>query len=76
MPWVTTSWLLTNRIVDNKPLFGTIEAAGVAASIGVSYLLHRTGHHRMERLVSVIHIGITVAGAVHNYELKAPLGNR
>ena len=65
-------WLLTNRIVDNKPLFAAIEAAGVAASIGVSSLLHRTNHHALERWVSVLHIGVTVGGAIHNYSLKAP----
>lgn len=65
-------WLLTNAIVDNKPLFATIEVAAVAASIGVSYLLHRSNHHTLERWVSVLHIGVTVGGAIHNYSLKAP----
>jgi hypothetical protein len=65
-------WLLTNQIVDNTPLFVTIEAAGAAASIGVAYLLHRANHHRIERWLSVLHIGITVGGAIHNYSLKAP----
>lgn len=65
-------WLLSNRIVDNKPLFATIELAGVAAAIGVAGLLHRTQHHRLERWVSVLHIGVTVGGAIHNYRLKAP----
>ena len=43
---------LTNSIVDNHPLFGGIEAAATAASIGVSYVFHRTGHHRLERWTS------------------------
>jgi hypothetical protein len=64
--------LLTNAIVDNKPLFVGIELAGTAASIGVSYLLHRTGHHRLERWVSVAHIGVAVGGSIHNYSLKPP----
>ena len=34
------------------------ETAGV---LGVSYLLHRTGHHKMERLVSVLNIGSSAA---------------
>src|SRR6202521_6274179 len=41
--------LLTNSIVDNHPLFVGIEVAATAASVGVSYLFHRTGHHRLER---------------------------
>jgi hypothetical protein len=54
---------LTNSIVDNHPLFAGIEAAGTAASIGVSYLFHRTGHHRLGR---------ATGGAARNYALKTP----
>ncbi|MCL5006207.1 MAG: hypothetical protein M1404_06700 [Acidobacteria bacterium] len=61
--------LLTNSIVDNKPLFAGIEVAGAAASIGLSYLLHRTGHHKLERWVSLVHIGAGAVGDIHNYTL-------
>lgn len=64
--------LLSNAVVDNKPLFVGIELAGTAASIGVSYLLHRTGHHSLERWVSIGHIGVAVGGSIHNYSLKPP----
>ena len=64
-------WLLSNSIVDNKPLFASIEAAGVAASIGVSYLFHRSGHHKLERWVSIVHIGVGIGGSAWNYSLKA-----
>ena len=63
-------WLLSNSIVDNRPLFVGIELAGTAASIGVSYLFHRTGHHSLERWVSIAHIGVGVGGSIHNYLLK------
>ncbi|HVA94263.1 MAG TPA: hypothetical protein VNI36_05095 [Candidatus Dormibacteraeota bacterium] len=63
---------LTNSIVDNHPLFAGIQAAATAASIGVAYLLHRTGHHRLERWISVIHIGVATGGAIRNYALKTP----
>jgi len=66
--------LLTNGIVDNRPLFVGIELAGTAASIGVSYLFHRTGHHTLERWVSIAHIGVGVGGSVHNYRLKPAPG--
>jgi hypothetical protein len=62
--------LLTNSIVDNHPLFGGIEAAATAASIGVSYLFHRSGHHRLERWTSIIHFGVATGGAARNYALK------
>ncbi len=64
--------LLTNSIVDNKPLFATIEVAGTAASIAVSYALHRTGHHRAERWVSIVHIGVGTFGDIRNYGLSNP----
>jgi hypothetical protein len=66
---------LTNSIVDNHALFAGIEAAGTAASIGVSYLFHATGHHRLERWTSAIHIGVAVGGAARNYALKTPHPN-
>ncbi len=65
--------LLTNSIVDNRPLFVGIELAGTAASIGVSYLFHRTGHHSLERWVSIVHIGVGAGGAVRNYLLEPPV---
>jgi hypothetical protein len=63
-------WLLTNHIVDNKPLFAGIEIAAAAASVGVSYLFHRSGHHKLERWVSIVHIGASVGGSAWNYTLK------
>jgi hypothetical protein len=65
-------WLLTNAIVDNRPLFVGIELAGTAASIGVSYLFHYTGHHSLERWTSIVHIGVGVGGSIRNYLLKPP----
>ena len=62
--------LLSNWAVDNRPLFVGIEAAGAAASIGVSYLFHRTHHHTLERWVSIVHIEVGVGGSIHNYALQ------
>ncbi len=63
---------LTNAIVDDHPEFAAIEVAATAASIGVSYIFHATGHHRLERWVSYVHIGVAVGGAIRNYALKTP----
>jgi hypothetical protein len=63
---------LNNSIVDNHPLFGGIEAAATAASMGASYLFHRAGHHRLERWTSAIHFGVAAGGAARNYALKTP----
>ena len=62
--------LLTNDVVDNKPAFAAIEAAGALTSVGISYLFHRSNHHRLERWVSYLHIGVTTFGAARNYSLK------
>jgi hypothetical protein len=63
---------LTNAIVDDHPEFAAIEAAATAASIGVSYIFHATGHHKLERWVSYVHMGVAVGGAIRNYALKTP----
>ena len=63
--------LLTNDVVDNKPAFAAIEAAGALTSVGISYLFHRSNHHRLERWVSYLHIGVTTFGAARNYSLKS-----
>jgi hypothetical protein len=62
--------LLTNSVVDNHPLFAGIEAGGAALSVGASYLFHATGHHRLERWVSIVHISVAGTGAVRNYSLQ------
>ena len=71
--------LLPDDVVNNSAGFAALEAAGTAASIGISYWMHRTGHHRLERWVSIVHIGVTGFGVVRNYSLdtfhNAPVPN-
>ena len=43
-------------------------AGETASSIGLSYFFHRTGHHKLERAVSAVNIGLS-AGAV-SYSLS------
>jgi len=62
--------LLTNDVVDNHAAFAAIEASATAVSIGGAYIFHHYGHHKLERWTSVVHIGLTTAGAVRNYCLK------
>ncbi len=62
-------WLLTNDIVDNHAAFAFIELGGAAASVGLSYAFHKTGHHKLERAVSIIHIGVATGGAIRNFTL-------
>lgn len=62
--------LLSNDVVDNKPAFVAIELGATAASIGVSYWLHRKGRHKLERWVSIVHISVGGFGGVRNYLLE------
>ena len=59
--------LVTNDLVDNHAAFAVVEAAGTAVSVGASYLFHRSGHHKLERWTSIVHIGLATSGAVRNY---------
>lgn len=63
--------LLPNEVVDNSAGFASLEAAGTMTSIGISYLLHRTGHHTLERWLSIGHIGVTAFGDIRNYSLES-----
>ncbi len=63
--------LLPDDVVNNSAAFASIEAAGAAASVGLSYCLHRTGHHKLERWVSIVHINVTGFGVARNYALKS-----
>jgi len=62
--------LLTNDAVDNHAAFAAIEAAGTGVSIGAAYIFHRTGHHKLERWTSIVHISAATTGAVRNYCLR------
>ena len=62
--------LLAPEVVNNSAAFAGLEAAGAATSVGISYLFHRTGHHKLERWLSIGHISVTAFGVVRNYSLK------
>jgi hypothetical protein len=59
--------LLAPEVVNNDAAFASLEAAGTMTSIGVSYIFHRTGHHKLERWMSIGHIGVAAFGDVRNY---------
>jgi len=66
-----TEVLLPQSVVNNSAAFAGVEAGGTAASVGLSYLLHRTGHHKMERWLSIGHISVAGVGVVWNYSLES-----
>ena len=63
--------LIPDDVVNNSAGFASLEAAGTAASVGLSYWMHRIGHHKIERWISIVHIGVTGFGVVRNYSLKS-----
>jgi len=63
--------LLAPEVVNNSAAFASLEAAGTLTSIGVSYVFHRTGHHTLERWMSIGHISVTSFGVVRNYCLES-----
>lgn len=63
--------LLPDDVVNNSAGFASLEAAGAAASVGISYWMHRSGHHKIERWVSIVHISVTGFGVVRNYVLES-----
>jgi hypothetical protein len=63
--------LLPEDVVNNSAGFAALEAAATMTSVGVSYIFHRTGHHKLERWVSITHIGVTAFGDARNYALES-----
>src|SRR5262249_55242490 len=59
--------LLPDVVVNNSAGFAALEAAGTMTSVGISYIFHRTHHHKLERWMSIGHIGVTAFGDIRNY---------
>jgi hypothetical protein len=63
--------LLPDDVVNNSAAFASLEAAATMTNVGVAYLLHKTGHHTLERWLSIGHIAATGFGDVRNYCLES-----
>lgn len=68
--------LLPDDVVNNSAGFVALELSGTAASVGLSYWMHRAGHHKLERWISVLHIGVTGFGVARNYSLPTNRAGR
>lgn len=60
-------WLLTNKLVDNRPAFLATEISAASSAIALSYLFHRSGHHGWERAIAVAYIAFGAVSAWANY---------
>jgi len=63
--------LLPDEVANNDAGFAGLEAAATVTSVALSYWLHRTGHHQLERWISIGHISVTAFGDARNYTLKS-----
>ncbi len=63
--------LIPDDIVNNSAAFASLEAAATLTSVGLSYWMHRAGHHKLERWISIGHIAVTGFGVVRNYSLES-----
>jgi hypothetical protein len=66
-----TEILIPDDVVNNSAGFASLEAAATATSVGISYIFHRTGHHKMERWLSIGHMSVTGFGVAWNYSLQS-----
>ena len=54
---------VTRLFAGSTPMLASNFALQTAGVIGVSYLFHKTGHHRLERLTSILNASVS-SGAV------------
>jgi hypothetical protein len=52
---------MTRVFAGSTPLLATNFALETAGVVGVSYLFHKTGHHKLERITSFVSIGTSAA---------------
>jgi hypothetical protein len=57
---------------EMNPLSGSqggllaLKIAGVGAGMGIAYMMHRSGHHKVERVIPLISGAPSALAAVHN----------
>jgi hypothetical protein len=66
-----TEQLIPDDVVNDSAGFASLEAAATATSVGIAYIFHRTGHHKMERWLSIGHSSVTGFGVAWNYSLES-----
>jgi len=55
-----------NPVATSPGSMLALKIAGAGAGLGLAYMMHRTGHHKAERVIPVIFGAPSAAAAVHN----------
>ena len=58
---------MTRIFCGSTPALAANFALETGSVIGISYLFHRSGHHRLERLTAVVNIGTSAAAAGYSF---------
>ena len=57
---------VTRVFCGSTPMLATNFALETGSVIGVSYLFHKTGHHKLERITALVNIGSSGAAAAYS----------
>ena len=59
-----------NPLAQSQGALMVLKIAGVGAGIGISYMLHKSGHHKMERVIPLMMGVPSGLAAAHNASLR------
>ena len=60
---------LPQSLVANRPAFIGYSLALTGLHIEAAYILHKKGHHKLERAISIAHFGAVASTAARNYSI-------
>jgi len=55
-----------NPLVGNQGAMIALKIAGVGAGFGMAYMMHKSGHHKLERAIPLIFGAPSAVAALHN----------
>ena len=64
-------WLLTNQLVDRRSRFVATELSALGAAVGIAWVLHITGHPKLQRWFESGYVTAGAVSAISNYHLGA-----
>jgi hypothetical protein len=57
----------SNPLAQSQGALISLKVAGAAAGLGIAYMMHKSGHHKAEKLIPVIFGVPSGLAAVHNF---------